>query len=98
MTNTSETNITAESDPDPDSESESDSESTTSVSRRWVYTNDLLAGLLLGSLPILTALGSTQILALTSIPNSWRLAYLVVVGTAAVWTFGSEALEAWRSK
>jgi len=90
MTNTSE-NSTA-------TESESKSESTTSVSRRWLYTNDLLAGLLLGSLPILTALGSTQILALTSIPNSWRVAYLVVVGTAAVWCFGSEALEAWRSK
>jgi len=81
-----------------ETESESQSESTTSVSRRWIYTNDLLAGLLLGSLPILTALGSTQILALTSIPNSWRLAYLVVVGTAAVWSFGAEALEAWRSK
>jgi len=77
---------------------EPESESTTSVSRRWLYTNDLLAGLLLGSLPILTALGSTQILALTSIPNSWRLAYLVIVGTAAVWSFGAEALDAWRSK
>jgi len=92
MTNTSENNTATESESDPKSES------TTSVSRRWIYTNDLLAGLLLGSLPILTALGSTQILALTSIPNSWRVAYLVVVGTAAVWTFGSEALEAWRSK
>ncbi len=90
MTNTSENNTAT----DPGSESES----TTSVSRRWLYTNDVLAGLLLGSLPVLTALGSTQILALTSIPNSWRLAYLVVVGTAAVWTFGSEALEAWRSR
>jgi len=90
MTNTSE-NKTA-------TESGSSSESTTSVSRRWLYTNDVLAGLLLGSLPVLTALGSTQILALTSIPNSWRVAYLVVVGTAAVWCFGSEALEAWRSK
>jgi len=92
MTNTSE------NDPETESESAPSSESTTSVSRRWLYTNDLLAGLLLGSLPILTALGSTQILALTSIPNSWRLAYLVIVGTAAVWSFGAEALEAWRSK
>jgi len=90
MTSTSEDNTTTESDPE--------SESTTSVSRRWLYTNDLLAGLLLGSLPILTALGSTQILALTSIPNSWRVAYLVITGTAAVWSFGAEALEAWRSK
>jgi len=88
MTDTSENNTATEPD----------SESTTSVSRRWLYTNDLLAGLLLGSLPILTALGSTQVLALTSIPNSWRLAYLVITGTAAVWCFGSEALEAWRSK
>jgi len=76
---------------------ESESESTTSVSRRWIFTNDILAALLLASLPILTAFGSTQILALSSIPNSWRLAYLAIVGTAAVWTFGSEALEAWRS-
>jgi len=96
MTDTSENNTATESESDPDSDPES--ESTTSVSRRWLYTNDVLAGLLLGSLPILTALGSTQILALTSIPNSWRLAYLVIVGTAAVWCFGSEALEAWRSK
>jgi len=92
MTNTSENDTATESESDPESES------TTSVSRRWLYTNDLLAGLLLGSLPILTALGSTQILALTSIPNSWRVAYLVITGTAAVWCFGSEALEAWRSK
>jgi len=92
MSNTSEGNITTESDP------ESESESTTSVSRRWIFTNDLLAGLLLGSLPILTALGSTQILSLASIPNSWQVAYLVITGTAAVWCFGSEALEAWRSK
>jgi len=96
MTNRAENNTAAESESDP--ESNPSSESTTSVSRRWIFTNDLLAGLLLGSLPILTALGSTQVLALTSIPNSWRLAYLVVVGTAAVWSFGAEALEAWRSQ
>jgi len=83
---------------DEQSNAYSESESTTSVSRRWIYTNDILAGLLLGSLPVLTALGSTQVLALSSIPNSWRVAYLVIAGTAAVWTFGSEALEAWRSK
>jgi len=86
------------SDDDSEGGTEPASDSTTSVSRRWLYTNDVLAGLLLGSLPILTALGSTGVLALTSIPNSWRLAYLVIVGTAAVWTFGSEALDAWRSK
>jgi len=96
MTNTSETNTATESESGPESNSES--ESTTSVSRRWIYTNDFLAGLLLGSLPILTALGSTQVLALTSIPNSWRVAYLVITGTAAVWSFGAEALDAWRSK
>jgi len=96
MTDTSENNIATESESDPESDPES--ESTTSVSRRWIYTNDFLAGLLLGSLPILTALGSTQVLALTSIPNSWRVAYLVIVGTAAVWSFGAEALEAWRSQ
>jgi len=89
---------TNSSDDKSEGERGAGSESTTSVSRRWLYTNDLLAGLLLASLPVLTALGSTQILALTSIPNSWRVAYLVIVGTAAVWCFGSEALDAWRSK
>lgn len=98
MTNTAESDIPTDSEREPDREPESESESTTSVSRRWIYTNDLLAGLLLGSLPILTALGSTGVLALASIPNSWRLAYLLIVGTAAVWSFGAEALEAWRSK
>jgi len=35
------------------SNADSESESTICVSRRWVYTNDFLAGLLLGSLPIM---------------------------------------------
>jgi hypothetical protein len=75
-----------------------DPESTTSISQRWIFTNDLLAFILLSSLPILTAMGATQVLALGQVPDAWVLAYLAITGTAAVWAFGADALEAWRSK
>jgi hypothetical protein len=75
-----------------------DPESTNSIAKRWVFTNDLLAFILLSSLPILTAAGATQLLALGQVPDSWVLAYLGISGTAAVWAFGADALEAWRSK
>lgn len=82
---------------DDSSDDDDDPESTSDLSRRWVFTNDLLAGFLLLSLPLLTAAGATQLLALGTIPGSWGASYLVIVGTAAVWCFGSDALEAYRS-
>jgi hypothetical protein len=75
-----------------------DPESTSSISKRWLFTNDLLAFILLSSLPMLTAAGATQVLALGQVPDAWVLAYLGISGTAAVWAFGADALEAWRSK
>jgi hypothetical protein len=82
-----------ESDPEPDP----DSESTDSVARRWQYTNDALAGLLLGSLAGLTAIGATSLIGLGELPDLWMAAYLTVAGVAAAWAFGSDALAAWRS-
>lgn len=70
-----------------------DAGSTTSISRRYVYTNDLLAVILLSSLPGIILLGAIQRLALNAIPETWALAYLVVVTTASVWTFGGGALQ-----
>jgi hypothetical protein len=90
--------ITAEINRRPDADDDSDPESTSSISKRWIFTNDLLAFILLGSLPILTAVGATRVLALSQVPDSWILAYLAITGTAAVWAFGTDALEAWRSK
>jgi hypothetical protein len=82
----------------PDADGGSDPESTSSIAQRWVFTNDLLAFILLSSLPMLTAAGATQVLALGQVPEAWVLAYLAITGTAAVWAFGADALEAWRSK
>jgi len=65
--------------------------------RRWWATNDVLAALLLGSLPVLIAGGGRGIVTLGSVPASWTATYLGVCGAAAAWVFGSAAVEAWRS-
>jgi hypothetical protein len=72
------------------------SESTDSVSRRYQYTNDILAALLLGSLAGLTAAGATSLIGLGELPDLWAGTYLAICGTAAAWTWGSDALAAWR--
>jgi hypothetical protein len=83
---------------DTDTDDSDDPESTSSIAQRWLFTNDLLAFVLLTSLPMLTAMGATQVLALGQVPEAWVLAYLAITGTAAVWAFGADALAAWRSK
>ncbi len=70
---------------------------TEGTRRRWWATNDVLAALLLGSLPVLIAAGGREIVTLASIPASWTATYLGVCGAAAAWVFGSAAVEAWRS-
>jgi hypothetical protein len=68
-------------------------ESTTSISKRYIYTNDILAVILLSSLPVLITAGATRAVALNTLPDTFGLSYLVVVTTAAVWTFGGGALQ-----
>jgi hypothetical protein len=75
------------------SSDDADPDATTSISKRYVYTNDVLAVVLLGSLPGIIILGGVQEVALDAIPDTWALSYLVVVTTAAVWTFGGGALQ-----
>jgi hypothetical protein len=70
---------------------------TRTTRRRWWATNDVLAALLLGSLPVLIAAGGRGIVTLASIPASLTATYLGVCGAAAAWVFGSAAVEAWRS-
>lgn len=70
---------------------------TDGTRRRWWATNDVLAALLLGSLPVLIAAGGRDVIALESVPASWTATYLGVSGAAAAWVFGSAAIEAWRS-
>lgn len=71
---------------------------TTDESRRHYLTNDVLAGWLILTFPGIVAAGASGIYGfdLGVVPQSIRLAYVGVVGTATVWAFGKEALEAWR--
>jgi hypothetical protein len=71
-----------------------DPESTSSISKRWVFTNDLLAFILLSSLPIVTAAGATQLLALGQVPALWEWTYATAVLVASVWAFGKSSVEA----
>jgi hypothetical protein len=86
---------------DTDTDDSDDPESTSSISKRWLFTNDLLAFILLSSLPILTALGATQVLALGQIPALYSWTYATAVLVASVWAFGKssvQAIAALRSK
>jgi hypothetical protein len=78
-----------------------DPESTSSIAQRWIFTNDLLAFILLSSLPIVTAMGATRALALGQIPALYSWTYATAVLVASVWAFGKssvQAIAALRSK
>jgi len=79
-------------------------DTTESVSTRWTYTNDLIAGFLVLSfvgyvfartilVPIL--LGPIELPSL----NAFALGVFATgFGIAVAWTFGAEAVEAWNNK
>jgi hypothetical protein len=77
-----------------DSSTDDDPESTASISQRWIFTNDVLAFILLSSLPILTALGATQVLALGQVPALFAWTYATGILVASVWAFGKSSVEA----
>lgn len=67
------------------------------VMKRWLFTNDLLAGVLLVSLPVMIMLfGLDGLITAGNVPELLLISYIVVTGTAAVWAFGVEAVKAWR--
>lgn len=69
---------------------------TTSVDTRWRWTNDILAGILVTSLPLIVGLAGGGVIDLTRVPVEVRLAYLTAGGVASVWAFGPSALKAWK--
>jgi hypothetical protein len=86
-------------DPDGDADPSLDDEEVTTTDgtrRRWWATNDVLSGLLLGSLTVLLGAGAHGVITLSAIPASWAATYLAVCGAAAAWSFGAEAIKAWR--
>lgn len=83
--------------PDGDDE-ESPSYSTTSIAKRFKWTNDGLAFLLIGAFTIAVILDALGRLTLSNVPNRVLLGWLLMVGTAAVWAFGTDAIDSWRGK
>lgn len=72
---------------------------TDTIQSRWWLTNDLLAVYLLFSFPIIVVASAASMsgIDLSAIPQTVRLTYLTTVGVAVAWTFGRDAVEAWRA-
>lgn len=81
---------------EPSDEPDADG-STSDTSQRWWLTNDLLAGLLVTSLVASVAIGGAGHLDLEAVPEPVVWTYVGSVGSAIVWTFGRDAVEAWRA-
>ena len=74
-------------------------ESTTdSPAKRHRFTNDTLAFVLTLGFSAAVIADGAGFLSLAAVPETALLAWVVMVGTAVVWAFGSAALEAWRGK
>jgi len=70
--------------------------STTDTAKRHWLTNDLMAGLLGLSLIGLVSAHGLALVDLTTLPEPLLYLYVGAVGSAVVWTFGKDAIEAWR--
>lgn len=79
-------------------EDEDSGRETETASTRWWLTNDSIAIYLLLTFPIVVMAGSLRTVPvdLDLLPQSVRLTYLFAVGVAVAWTFGRDAVEAWR--
>lgn len=75
-------------------EGENKNGTTTSVKERWVYTNDILAGLLITSLPVLLVLQAIN--RLPPLQTQVFAVYATSVSLATVWAFGKGAVMALR--
>lgn len=74
-----------------------DADCNTGVYDRWPYTNDLIASVVLVSVPALALAHGFGYLDLGELPSEFLLGYLALVGIAASWTFGRSAVNAWRA-
>lgn len=69
---------------------------TTSTRTRFWLTNDGAAWWLLGTFPVWVAFDGVGWIDLSAVPAVVLRAWVLVVGVAAAWTFGAEAIRAWR--
>lgn len=67
---------------------------TESVDVRFPYTNDVVGGLLLFTLPMLVYLGGSGIIDLDALPQEILWTYGTIVVGTAIWMFGVDALSA----
>jgi hypothetical protein len=71
--------------------------STTSTARRWWLTNDVLAGWLVGTFALLLAADATlQAVSISGVPQVVVQSWVLFTGIAVAWTFGTDAVRAWR--
>jgi hypothetical protein len=73
---------------------DADVSETTSTSLRWQYTNDLLAGVIIGGYIALTVLDGWWIVDLAGLPTSWYIGYITIALVATAWAFGGAAVNA----
>ena len=67
---------------------------TTSTRTRWDYTNDVLAGVLVVSVPLLTGLAARGAVDAGAVPVEIRLGWLSLATVATAWAFGPSAAAA----
>ena len=85
-----------ESSEPSDEEYDDEQGSTDSPARRYWLTNDAIAIALVASLIVGVIFGGVGWLNLQTVPKEITLVYSASVGTAIVWAFGADAVEAWR--
>ena len=78
----------AETNTDADSDDQ-----TTSTETRWWATNDVLAGWLLATAPVLIGAGALGILDLASVPQPWTYTWVLLATAAGTWAFGVDLLK-----
>lgn len=93
-TTTPDTGEEVDSSDAPEDDDDGDSV-TANTSFRHPYTNDILAGWLIITFTLVFFFDALGWIALGS-PTRMAVGYLTFVGIAVVWTFGAEALSAWR--
>lgn len=74
-----------------------DDSTTDSTRTRYAYTNDLLAGWLVVSFTLLSALHTISVVDLTTLPGTVFAAWISFVGISLAWAFGPDAVDAWQS-
>ena len=81
---------------DGDAQTDADSngdDQTTSTETRWWATNDVLAGWLLATAPVLIGAGAFGVLELASVPQLWTWTWVLLASAAGTWAFGVDLIK-----